>query len=70
MVELTDIEKNELITQITREHDEGLNYVRPKRDQYRQRVVRWNKQRKGTDKININMIANSIDTMIATSYTD
>lgn len=47
-----------------------MNYVNPKRLQYRERVERRNKQQKSKDKININMVANAIDTLIATSYTD
>ncbi len=67
---LSDADKALLLAQITREYSEGWNYVNPKRIQYRKRVERRNKQKKGTDKININMIANAIDTLIATSYTD
>ena len=70
MVELSEADKWALLSQITREYNEWLNYVRPKRIQYRDRVVRWNKQRKWVDKININMIANAIDTLVATSYSD
>ena len=67
---LNELDKNALLAQITREYQEWRNYVNPKRIQYRNRVIRRNKQRKWVDKININMIANAIDTMIATSYTD
>ena len=67
---LSDADKALLLAQITREYSEGWNYVNVKRIQYRKRVERRNKQKKGTDKININMIANAIDTLIATSYTD
>jgi hypothetical protein len=70
MVELSVSEEQQLLAQIQREYQEGYNYVLPKRIQYRNRVIRWNKQKKGVDKVNINLIANSIDTMIATSYTD
>lgn len=64
----SDISK--LTAQITGEYSAGLQYVNMKRIQYRERVKRWNQQKKGVDKININMVANSIDTLIATSYTD
>jgi len=67
---LSNEDKALLLAQIEREYSEGWNYVNVKRIQYRKRVERWNKQKKGTDKININMVANAIDTLIATSYTD
>jgi hypothetical protein len=63
-----DLDK--LLTQIDREYQEGFNYVVNKRNQYRDRVIRWNKQSKDINKININMIANATDTLIASSYTD
>ena len=57
-----DLDK--LLTQIDREYQEGFNYVVNKRNQYRDRVIRWNKQSKDINKININMIANATDTLI------
>ena len=61
---------NKLLAQIDREYQEWYDYVVNKRNQYRDRVIRWNKQAKDINKININMIANAIDTLIASSYTD
>ena len=63
-----DLDK--LLAQIDREYQEWYDYVVNKRNQYRDRVIRWNKQAKDINKININMIANAIDTLIASSYTD
>ena len=63
-----DIDK--LLAQIDREYQSWFDYVVNKRYQYRDRVIRWNKQAKDPNKININMVANAIDTLIASSYTD
>lgn len=63
-----DIDK--LLAQIDREYQSWLDYVINKRYQYRDRVIRWDKQAKDPNKININMVANAIDTLIASSYTD
>jgi hypothetical protein len=70
MTDLTQEDKDKLLAQIDREYQEGFDYVVNKRNQYRDRVIRWNKQAKDPNKININMIANAIDTLIASSYTD
>jgi hypothetical protein len=35
------------------------------RDRYRARIIKWNPQTKKEGKININMIGNAIDTLIA-----
>ena len=67
---LNQEDKDKLLAQIDREYQEGFDYVVNKRNQYRDRVIRWNKQAKDPNKININMIANAIDTLIASSYTD
>jgi hypothetical protein len=63
-------DQDKLLAQIDREYQEGFDYVVNKRNQYRDRVIRWNKQAKDVNKININMIANATDTLIASSYTD
>ena len=63
-----DIDK--LLAQIDREYQAWFDYVVNKRYQYRDRVIRWDKQAKDPNKININMVANAIDTLIASSYTD
>ena len=70
MVDLTQEDKDKLLAQIDREYQEWFDYVVNKRSQYRDRVIRRNKQSKDVNKININMVANAIDTLIASSYTD
>ena len=67
---ISDNDLARLQAQCSKEYAEGLNYVRPKRIQYRERVQKWNKQKKDPTKLNINMIANHIDTLVASSYTD
>ena len=67
---LSQEDQDKLLAQIDREYQSGFDYVVNKRNQYRDRVIRWDKQAKDPNKININMIANSIDTLIASSYTD
>lgn len=70
MIDLTQEDQNKLLAQVDREYQQWYDYVVNKRDQYRDRVIRWNKQAKDVNKININMVANAIDTLIASSYTD
>ena len=70
MIDLTQEEKGKLLAQIDREYQQWFDYVVNKRKQYRDRIIRWNKQAKDPNKININMTANAIDTLIASSYTD
>ena len=67
---LSQEDRDKLLAQIDMEYQQWYDYVVNKRNQYRDRVVRWNKQAKDPNKININMIANAIDTLIASSYTD
>ena len=73
-MKITDVLDQEnidkLLAQIDREYQEWFDYVVNKRNQYRDRVIRWNKQAKDPNKININMIANAEDVLIASSYTD
>ena len=73
-MKITDVLDQEnidkLLAQIDREYQEWFDYVVKKRNQYRDRVIRWNKQAKDPNKININMIANAEDVLIASSYTD
>jgi hypothetical protein len=70
MLKLTDEDKARLTSQIEDEYAAGLTYVTPKREQYRERILKRGDQSKDPTKISINMIANSTDTLIATSYTD
>ena len=67
---LSQEDTDKLLAQIDREYQEWFDYVVNKRNQYRDRVIRWNKQAKDPNKININMIANAEDVLIASSYTD
>jgi hypothetical protein len=67
---LSEDDKARLALQIEDEYQQGLMYVTPKREQYRERILKRGDQSKDPTKISINMIANSTDTLIATSYTD
>lgn len=67
---LSQEDRDKLLAQIDREYQAGFDYVVNKRNQYRDRVIRWDKQAKDPNKININMCANAIDILIASSYTD
>ena len=63
--------KDRVLTQIQREYALGLNYVRPARIRYRDRIMKWNPQAKNWGKIiNINMVGNYIDTLIASFFTN
>ena len=62
------MDKSAILTQIQREYALGLNYVRPVRIRYRDRIMKWNPQSKNWEKeklININMVCNYMDTLIA-----
>ena len=65
------MDKSAILTQIQREYALGLNYVRPVRIRYRDRIMKWNPQSKNGGKIiNINMVGNYIDTLIASFFTN
>lgn len=65
------MDKSAILTQIQREYALGLNYVRPVRIRYRDRIMKWNSQAPKSAKIiNINMIGNYIDTLIASFFTN
>lgn len=65
------MDKSAILTQIQREYALGLNYVRPVRIRYRDRIMKWNPQATKSAKIiNINMIGNYIDTLIASFFTN
>jgi len=57
-----------LLSQVKNEYALGFQYVEKKRTQFRERIKKRNNQSKG--KINITLIANQIDTLISSSYTD
>lgn len=58
----------DLLNQIQIEHSMGTQYVQPKRTAIRNRIKKWNNQSK--NKINITFVADTIDTLISSSYTD
>ena len=65
------MDRDSVINQIQREYALGLNYVRPARIRYRDRIMKWNPQAKNWWKIiNINMVWNYIDTLIASFFTN
>ena len=65
------MDKSAILTQIQREYALGLNYVRPVRIRYRDRIMKWNSQAPKSAKIiNIKMIGNYIDTLIASFFTN
>ena len=65
------MDKSAVLTQIQREYALGLNYVRPARIRYRDRIMKRNPQAKNGGKIiNINMVWNYIDTLIASFFTN
>ena len=65
------MDKSAILTQIQREYALGLNYVKPARIRYRDRIMKWNPQSKNGGKIiNINMVGNYIDTLIASFFTN
>ena len=65
------MDKSAVLTQINREYNLWLNYVTPLRVRYRDRIMKWNPQnKKGAKIININMIANYMDTLIASFFTN
>lgn len=65
------MDKSAVLNQIQREYELWLNYVRPVRARYRARIMKWSAQNKNNSKvININMIANYMDTLISSFFTD
>lgn len=62
------MEDSAILKQIKDEYTLGYNYMNPARLRYRDRLLRWNPQTKKKDKININMIWNAIDTLIASFW--
>jgi len=59
-----------ILKQIKDEYTLGYDYMQPARTRYRERLLKWNPQTKKKDKININMIANAIDTLIASFWSN
>ncbi len=60
----------EILQQIKDEYNLWYQYVRNLRELYRGRIEKRNPQNKKDSKININMIANAIDTKIASTWTN
>ena len=68
---ILSMDKSAILTQIQREYNLWLNYVRPARIRYRDRIMKRNPQAKNWGKIiNINMVGNYIDTLIASFFTN
>ena len=68
---ILSMDKSSIITQIQREYALWLNYVRPVRIRYRDRIMKRNPQNTKSAKIiNINMVGNYIDTLIASFFTN
>lgn len=55
----------QILKQISDEYQLGYNYVEKLRERYKQRLLKWTPQDNNKDKININLIANTIDVLIA-----
>lgn len=53
-----------LLKQISDEYNLGFEYVKPYRERYRKRLMKWLPQ-DNKEKVNINLIANTIDVLIA-----
>ena len=65
------MDKSSILVQIQREYNLWLNYVRPVRIRYRDRIMKRNPQHAKSAKIiNINMIGNYIDTLIASYFSN
>ena len=58
----------EILAQIKDEYEQWFNYVQPKRQQFRERLKKRNNR--WDDKISINLIANNIDVVIASRFTN
>ena len=68
---ILSMDKSAILVQIQREYALWLNYVRPARIRYRDRIMKRNPQATKSAKIiNINMIWNYIDTLIASFFTN
>ena len=59
-----------ILKKIKDEYTLWYDYMSPARTRYRERLLKWNPQTKKKDKININMIANAIDTLIASFWSN
>ena len=68
---ILSMDKSAILVQIQGEYALWLNYVRPARIRYRDRIMKRNPQATKSAKIiNINMIWNYIDTLIASFFTN
>lgn len=64
------MEDSKILKQIKDEYSLGNDYMNPWRIRYRDRLLKWNPQVKKDWKININMIWNAIDTLIASFWSN
>lgn len=70
MEELNEINRNELLQQVRDEYATWYDYINPKRQQIIKRLEKHIKQNKQPWLMNINLVENTIDTLIAGSYLD
>lgn len=70
MIPNTDLTEEEVIEQIKSEYEEGLEFVKEKRQTFRDRLKLYNNQRKQKDKIGITLLYNTMVTLLAVYYTD
>lgn len=66
----TGMSKGDILEQVQAEITESLNYVRSKRQIFRDRIKLYNNQRKQRNKIGIMTLYNTMNTLMALSYTD
>lgn len=69
-LDITLVSMDELLQQIKDEFSTWEDYMKPKRNQIIKRLEKHIKQNKEPWLININMVSNNIDTLIAGSYID
>lgn len=66
----TSYSEDAILTQISEEFSEGLEFVREKREVFRTRLKLYNNQRKQRDKIGVTTLYNVMNTLLAVYYTD
>lgn len=67
---IVGMSKDEILVQAQAEIKDSSDYVMPRREQFRTRLALYNNQRKQRDKIGINTIYTTINTLLALNYTD
>jgi len=64
------MEDTQVLKQIKDEYNLGYEYMKTPREKYRKLLLKRLPQNKSADKININLIANTIDTLIASFFSN